>query len=173
MLVKITSPTQLSRWRSGKFQQHIQVLNEKHTDKALCLYFFKLIWPLQFHLGHLKKWSAKIKKQLLSSKHSKNQTCSSLLIFHILSYTSTAFLSTCSPTYDTKPKNTKGISLSGSPQPLAILETSLLAPHQMPSSFLSICLPFISSADLHISLKNQPKTLSTSKSLFLAMHLFP
>jgi hypothetical protein len=62
-------------------------------------------------------------------------------------------LSTCSPTYDTKPGNTKGISRSSSPQPLAILEASLLAPHQMPSSFLSICLSFISSVDLHISLK--------------------
>ncbi len=79
VLVKITSPTQLSRRRNRKFQQHSQVLNEKQINKALCLCMFKLIWPLHFHLGHLKRWSAKIKEQQQSSKYSKNQTCSSLL----------------------------------------------------------------------------------------------
>jgi hypothetical protein len=78
--------------------------------------------------------------------------CNSLLVSHILPYPSTAFLSTCSSTHDTKPKNTKKNSFSSSPQPLVILEASLLALHQNALLF-SIYLPifFISSADLHIS----------------------
>ncbi len=57
----------------------------------------------------------------------------SLLISHILSYTSI-----CTSLHDTKPKNTKGNSFSSSPQPLAILWASL---HALPQkcSFL-FCL---------------------------------
>jgi hypothetical protein len=104
--------------------------------------------------------------------------CNSLLISHILSYTSTALLSTCSSTHDTKPKNTKENSFSSSPQPLAILKASLLVLHQNPLLFF-VYLPifFISSAHLHIFHKNQPppdlKLLHLSTFFLASITSFP